>query len=663
MEYINKDRMKKSGSSKTLDSLASQPDLSGNTKRGEPDASMSLDEMMEKEFNMDSKEIKKILKSAGSGEPKRYETRRLPLKSKWIKFGVVSDTHMGHKNYRPDILDHAVKRFDKEGIEFVVMPGDVLEGMSGREGHVYELAHIGATEQINYAVSELNKIKQPIYAITATNSHDGWFSNKGNMGFEVGPVLDEKVKNFNFIGYDEADLVTSKGLIIRLTHPGDGTAYALCFDDKTEIMTEDGWKLFKDLNKDERVATLNVETDSFEWQKPTDYTDEYYSGEMLHFKSRNVDVLVTPNHRMLVRRYPVNLEQVRKKEFKFPKKSHGLIDTSWKFIEAKELRDAKRQEWQMKRNSKNWLGEIIDKIEIPTLESKNKGMIKRMKHVGSLCIEDVAELIAWYVTEGYIKKTSISICQDSKVNPINHQQIIDLFERIGLKTNTNGRNKKNIVVYSKELADWLVEQCGSGSRNKYLPKWLKNQPTDVLEIIFDTMIRGDGWISNKAYGYKSISKRLRDDFGEVCHKLGYAVTYNKDSLSISEVQTLPTINTKPEPQEYSGKIYCVSVPNTTILVRRNGKTLWTGNSYKGQKYLNSLSGGQKPHLCFQGHYHKAMYMFYRNVHMFDAGCLEEQTIFMKKKGTPAHLGYWIVEVNGDKNGVESVKPEFVPFYE
>ena len=56
-------------------------------------------------------------------------------------------------------------------------------------------------------------------------------------------------------------------------------------------------------------------------------------------------------------------------------------------------------------------------------------------------------------------------------------------------------------------------------------------------------------------------------------------------------------------------------------------------------------------------------MFYRNVHFFDAGTLEAQTKFMKKIGTPAMMGYWLMDVRGGKNGVEAITPTFVPFYE
>ena len=36
---------------------------------------------------------------------------------------------------------------------------------------------------------------------------------------------------------------------------------------------------------------------------------------------------------------------------------------------------------------------------------------------------------------------------------------------------------------------------------------------------------------------------------------------------------------------------------------------------------------------------------------------------MKKKGTPAMLGYWVIDVRANKKGVDSVRNEFIPFYE
>src|SRR3990167_4428006 len=74
-----------------------------------------------------------------------------------------------------------------------------------------------------------------------------------------------------------------------------------CYDDKTQISTRtNGWKYFKDLTKDDEVLTLNPQTKKAEWQKPTEIITQDYSGEMVHFKNRRIDLLVTPNHKFYV---------------------------------------------------------------------------------------------------------------------------------------------------------------------------------------------------------------------------------------------------------------------------------------------------------------------------------------------------------------------------
>lgn len=86
-------------------------------------------------------------------------------------------------------------------------------------------------------------------------------------------------------------------------------------------------------------------------------------------------------------------------------------------------------------------------------------------------------------------------------------------------------------------------------------------------------------------------------------------------------------------------------------------------SYKPQKAIDAMSGGEKPNILAIGHYHKAEYLFYRNVHCFQTGCLQSQTPFMKGKQLAAHMGGWIVEVHVDDDGtISRIKQEFIPFY-
>lgn len=194
--------------------------------------SKTLDDKLLKEIKrlkLSPVELSRMVEQFRSGQKQSGNTIKIDVPDSKVKFGVLSDTHFGHKAYQPKILDDAARRFGDESVDFVLHAGDVCEGMSGRDGHIYELSHIGASEQMRYALHELNKIKQPVYFITASQSHDGWFSSKGNAGFELGPELASKNRKLHFLGYDEADILLDSGLKIRLVHPGDGVAYALSY--------------------------------------------------------------------------------------------------------------------------------------------------------------------------------------------------------------------------------------------------------------------------------------------------------------------------------------------------------------------------------------------------------------------------------------------------
>jgi predicted phosphodiesterase len=85
-------------------------------------------------------------------------------------------------------------------------------------------------------------------------------------------------------------------------------------------------------------------------------------------------------------------------------------------------------------------------------------------------------------------------------------------------------------------------------------------------------------------------------------------------------------------------------------------------SYRPQKIVESLEGGKKPDILLIGHYHKAMSMFYRNVHVVQTGTLQSQSSFMKEMGLAAHKGFYVLDIEVGKNGVKKFTPEFYPAY-
>jgi len=104
-------------------------------------------------------------------------------------------------------------------------------------------------------------------------------------------------------------------------------------------------------------------------------------------------------------------------------------------------------------------------------------------------------------------------------------------------------------------------------------------------------------------------------------------------------------------------------PNCTLELRHP----WDGTayalSYKIQKMIEAMESDSKPNILAVGHYHKAEYIFYRNVHALQTGCFQSQTPFTRGKGISVFMGGWIVTIRVDENGyIQGFAPEFIPFY-
>ena len=89
-------------------------------------------------------------------------------------------------------------------------------------------------------------------------------------------------------------------------------------------------------------------------------------------------------------------------------------------------------------------------------------------------------------------------------------------------------------------------------------------------------------------------------------------------------------------------------------------------SYRLQKFIEAIPGGEKPDLLVVGHYHKAEFLpDYRNVAGIQAGTFQSQTPFMATQAIAAHVGGWVIEVAlGDRKKLSSrIRAEFLAFYE
>lgn len=353
-----------------------------------------------------------------------------------------------------------------------------------------------------------------------------------------------------------------------------------CFDEATELLTASGWKSFGDVSVGDSVATVNMGTRAMEWQPCSRVVWQRYAGPMLHFKGqRNFDLLVTPNHKLLVERCPI----------RFPNSGRGL-----ELIRADALAARfRRLEYRMLSVPDSFAGGSPKLIDIPPWGERQRWVNSRA--VASAPTDQIVRLAGWYISEGHCRPMGtpefgkIAICQ-TDVNPENRAEIIALMRSFGLNVNDK---RKEITGTSRNLAAFLISSFGSGSANKFIPAWMKNLHPRHLVPLRDTMIRGDGCHqAGIAKCYRTTSPQLADDFQEICLKTGVrgsihnrGITSHNGNHPVFDVtlawkNTNPSIQFAPDTIHYEGMVGCVTVPNHTVIVRRNGIAVASGNSYE-----------------------------------------------------------------------------------
>lgn len=142
-----------------------------------------------------------------------------------IKFGIVSDTHLGSKHQQISFLHTAYNIFDKENVNFVVHVGDLSEGNGSHYiGQIQELFLYTFDDQVKYIVSVYPKLKngQKTYLITGDHDLD-WYKEGGR---DIGEAVAEQRSDIIYCGQAGAYLKLGGKNFIYLHHPDGGAAYA-----------------------------------------------------------------------------------------------------------------------------------------------------------------------------------------------------------------------------------------------------------------------------------------------------------------------------------------------------------------------------------------------------------------------------------------------------
>jgi len=345
-----------------------------------------------------------------------------------------------------------------------------------------------------------------------------------------------------------------------------------CYDKETEVLTEDGWKFFDNLNENDVVATLNTTTNELEYQAINEIIKKRYSGKMIAFDSQSVNLFVTPNHKMWTK--------------------HSYY-SNYNFEDAIDVVD--KNSWFKK--ACDYIGYEKEYFTLPAVELlKTNKHGEKYKPTKQIKMDTWLSFLGLYISEGCCKNYDyqISLTQKKIKNLKTSEMVLDA---LGYKYYRDGNDYK---IHDKQL--WTYLKKYGKSREKYIDPDIKKLSKRQLEILLKYLMIGDGTNiryeklnkqAGKMYHYTTNSYytgsiRLMSDVSEICIKCGYGITVTpKKKKGYEDIYNIHMLGAKDFKvkkdnikiiDDFDDFVYCVSVPNKTVLVKRKGRVVWSGNS-------------------------------------------------------------------------------------
>jgi len=332
-----------------------------------------------------------------------------------------------------------------------------------------------------------------------------------------------------------------------------------CHDASTELLTREGWKTYDQLRVGEMVATSRMTDGQTEWQPLQDVYVAPYAGDMIEVRTRTANFCVTPAHRMV---------------------TADLHSGKRVFTEMQEF---------MARGTMGCRG-------LPRCAPGHDNELPLVK-------DDELRLLGWIATDGqYAREADHMTIRISQSKPEGIAKIGALLDRLNVKHTVLTRDKARLpLICGKQVKTARTEHVFNFSRSetprwtalmpdKYrLPDWMFDMSKRQFDVFLDGLLAGDGHERLTAHGGMERVLYGRREFLEQVQALalvnGIGARLREDNRG-NFILSLPSaahfvINDPPAAarvKRYEGIIWCGTVANGTLITRRDGVPLVSGNT-------------------------------------------------------------------------------------
>lgn len=317
-----------------------------------------------------------------------------------------------------------------------------------------------------------------------------------------------------------------------------------CYDDKTEVLTDSGFVLFKDLKDSMRVGMVGVDG-SFkgftkEWSY-VEYQPHEHEGFIYEHESRDVSFGVTSQHRMFY--------------------SPSRYLKKWKIDTMQNIIDSGLKEYRMLRTP------------------RKRVVTERSSKFSNLELE----LIGFFIGDGHAQsKTRVSfhLKKERKI-----RYLRNLLLELGIDYDVSLTEKATTKIRFNPKFFEPKDYYDGGQKTLNGLELLEGEEAEHL---LRGLINSDGsyTVSNKTEHYCTCSPHLEKEIVTFATINGIAtkldgfgrISLQKEKSHASFIRDSRKPDKTIKKVDYKGNTYCVTVPTGILIVRRNGKVLVCGNT-------------------------------------------------------------------------------------